>query len=106
MATSLQSRNDDDKVVAVSSVAGVSLDASVNVTPSLAKDPEANGVKKSVYRKPSTFLTVEDERAQRPVDSYEGIHRWDPCFEWEREEEKKLVRKVGSSVLGTTNILD
>jgi hypothetical protein len=30
----------------------------------------------------------------RPVDSYEGLHRYDPDFEWEPEEEKKVVRKV------------
>jgi hypothetical protein len=30
----------------------------------------------------------------RPVDSYEGIHRYDPEFEWKPEEEKRIVRKV------------
>jgi hypothetical protein len=30
----------------------------------------------------------------RPVDSYEGLHRYDPDFEWEPEEERKVVRKV------------
>ena len=30
----------------------------------------------------------------RPVDSYEGLHRYDPDFDWEPEEEKKVVRKV------------
>lgn len=30
----------------------------------------------------------------RPVESYEGFHRYDPDFEWEPEEEKKVVRKV------------
>jgi hypothetical protein len=30
----------------------------------------------------------------RPVDTYEGLHRYDPDFEWKPEEEKKLVRKV------------
>lgn len=32
----------------------------------------------------------------RPVKSYEGLHRYDPDFEWEPEEEKKVVRKVWS----------
>jgi hypothetical protein len=31
----------------------------------------------------------------RPVDTYEGIHRYDPDFEWEPEDEKKVVKKVG-----------
>jgi hypothetical protein len=30
----------------------------------------------------------------RPIDSYEGIHRYDPEFDWEPEEERKVVRKV------------
>lgn len=30
----------------------------------------------------------------RPVDEYEGAHRYDPAFNWSQEEEKKVVRKV------------
>jgi hypothetical protein len=33
----------------------------------------------------------------KPVDSYEGLHRYDPDFEWEPEEERKVVRKVQTS---------
>ncbi len=29
-----------------------------------------------------------------PIPEYEGIHRYDPKFEWEEEEEKKLIRRV------------
>ena len=32
----------------------------------------------------------------RPVDTYEGIHRYDPDFEWEPEEERRVVRKVSN----------
>lgn len=35
----------------------------------------------------------------RPVDTYEGIHRYDPDFDWEPEEERKVVRKVRSSLI-------
>lgn len=34
----------------------------------------------------------------RPVDSYEGLHRYDPDFEWEPEEEKRVIRKVQDSL--------
>jgi hypothetical protein len=34
----------------------------------------------------------------RPVESYEGIHRYDPDFVWEKTEEKRLVRKVCGTV--------
>jgi hypothetical protein len=30
----------------------------------------------------------------RPVETYEGIHRYDPDFEWKPAEEKRVVRKV------------
>jgi hypothetical protein len=29
-----------------------------------------------------------------PHESYEGRHRWDPAFEWDAAEEKRLVRKT------------
>ncbi|KAF2711957.1 MFS general substrate transporter [Pleomassaria siparia CBS 279.74] len=37
-------------------------------------------------------------RQNRPVDSYEGIHRFDPDFEWEPEEEKRIVRKIDKRI--------
>ncbi|KAI9045632.1 putative transporter [Aspergillus affinis] len=40
------------------------------------------------------FDTVEDPRYYKPIDSYEGIHRWDPDFEWTEEEEKRVIRKI------------
>lgn len=40
------------------------------------------------------FDTTEDPRFYKPIDDYEGIHRWDPDFEWGEQEEKKLIRKV------------
>lgn len=42
----------------------------------------------------STFDTTEDPRYYKPIPEYEGIHRWDPDFEWTEDEEKKVVRKV------------
>lgn len=33
----------------------------------------------------------------KPVATYEGIHRYDPKFDWEPEEERKIVRKVPTS---------
>lgn len=35
-----------------------------------------------------------DQPRWKPLDSYEGAHRFDPDFEWDAAEEKKLVRKV------------
>jgi hypothetical protein len=41
----------------------------------------------------------------KPIEGYEGAHRFDPSFVWTAEEEKKLVRTVspsGTSVIPTT----
>ncbi|KAL2002756.1 hypothetical protein VTN02DRAFT_6035 [Thermoascus thermophilus] len=42
----------------------------------------------------ATFEATEDVRYYKPIPTYEGIHRWDPEFEWTEEEEKKIVRKI------------
>ncbi|KAL5003232.1 major facilitator superfamily domain-containing protein [Aspergillus recurvatus] len=44
--------------------------------------------------KKSTFSAAEDPRFYKPIDSYEGLHRWDPDFEWTDEEERRIVRKI------------
>ncbi|KAJ5798089.1 uncharacterized protein N7503_007385 [Penicillium pulvis] len=40
------------------------------------------------------FDTTEDPRYYKPIESYEGYHRWDPEFEWTEDEEKAVVRKI------------
>ena len=45
-------------------------------------------------KRSATFETVGNESYYTPVDNYEGKHRYDPNFEWEPKEERKLVRKV------------
>lgn len=46
----------------------------------------------------ATYLTAEDVRFYKPIPSYEGAHRWDPYFEWNPKEERRLVRKVLSLI--------
>lgn len=46
------------------------------------------------FRDDGTFENVGDVRYYKPMPEYEGIHRWDPEFEWTEQEEKKLVKKV------------
>ncbi|KAF2808771.1 MFS general substrate transporter [Mytilinidion resinicola] len=41
-----------------------------------------------------TFATAGVESFYVPIDSYEGRHRYDPKFEWEPAEERKVVMKV------------
>ncbi|KAF2435856.1 MFS general substrate transporter [Tothia fuscella] len=35
-----------------------------------------------------------EEDYYKPIPSYEGVHRYDPKFQWSPEEEKKVVRKI------------
>ena len=42
----------------------------------------------------AAYATADDVRFYKPISNYEGLHRWDPYFEWENKEEKRLVRKV------------
>ena len=34
------------------------------------------------------------EQFYKPIDTYEGIHRYDPDFQWDAKEEKRVVRKL------------
>ena len=48
-------------------------------------------------RRRSVVGTFDNDSLQsfyQPIDKYEGKHRYDPTFEWEKKEEKRLVRKV------------
>ncbi|KAL3482525.1 major facilitator superfamily domain-containing protein [Aspergillus californicus] len=42
----------------------------------------------------SAFDATEDPRFYKPIPEYEGIHRWDPNFDWTEQEEKRLIRKI------------
>ncbi|KAK5158248.1 hypothetical protein LTS14_003266 [Recurvomyces mirabilis] len=42
----------------------------------------------------TTFKTESLEEYYKPINSYEGAHRYDPQFEWTPAEEKRLVRKL------------
>ena len=42
----------------------------------------------------ATFDLTEGQHFYRPIDGYEGLHRWDPDFTWTESEEKRIVRKV------------
>lgn len=41
-----------------------------------------------------TFLTEGLDDFYVPIEQYEGRHRYDSKFRWDKDEEKKLVRKV------------
>lgn len=71
-----------------------------------AKDVEdvAKGTYETSSSKPSSlrlgegeggvFATGANADLYKPIEKYEGAHRYDPKFEWSEKEEKKLVRRV------------
>ena len=49
----------------------------------------------SKRKRPGPFENESlDDKYYRPVDSYEGRHRFSPRFKWQPLEERKVVRKV------------
>ncbi|KAJ5738386.1 hypothetical protein N7493_001541 [Penicillium malachiteum] len=40
------------------------------------------------------FDATENPLYYKPIETYEGYHRWDPEFEWTEEEEKAVVKKI------------
>ena len=44
--------------------------------------------------KPSTFQTDGLETFYKPIEGYEGAHRYDPEYVWSAADEGRVVRKV------------
>ncbi|KAJ5215205.1 permease of the major facilitator superfamily [Penicillium cinerascens] len=40
------------------------------------------------------FDQTEGPEFYKPIDEYEGLHRWDPDFVWDEHEERRIVRKL------------
>lgn len=40
------------------------------------------------------YETEDTKEIYKPIEGYEGAHRFDPKFTWDPEEEKRLVRTV------------
>ncbi|KAF2826090.1 MFS general substrate transporter [Ophiobolus disseminans] len=61
--------------------------------------PETYDEKVRHHKTGTTFVSsgVDDE-FYKPVAKYEGAHRYDPYFEWEPLEEKKVVRKIDKRI--------
>ena len=60
----------------------------------LARTDSESSIDASTQPPYQTFEAFGDASHNRPVEQYEGRHRYDPRFEWKPKEERKLVRKV------------
>ncbi|KAF1948403.1 MFS general substrate transporter [Byssothecium circinans] len=64
---------------------------------SSASDAEVH--KSGLKKDASTFAAAGlKSRLYKPIDSYEGKHRYDPDFDWEPEEERRVVRKIDKRI--------
>ena len=66
-----------------------------HVSASSTDGSEEDWQKNERHKGEGTFEAREGHHFYRPIDSYEGLHRWDPDFQWTEKEEKRIVRKVG-----------
>lgn len=44
--------------------------------------------------KGGVIATGGNVEAYKPIEQYEGAHRYDPLYHWTEPEEKRLIRKV------------
>ena len=61
-------------------------------------EQDIKNAEKKVFTKASAGNTFGDtdslEEFYKPIDTFEGLHRYDPSFSWDPKDEKKLVRRV------------
>lgn len=90
----------DHKDESVFEQTGAESPDSNSIKPGVSTAVHPQAVESAVRRRgipiDAAFDQSEDPRYYKPIDSYEGLHRWDPDFEWEEWEETRLVRKVCS----------
>lgn len=55
---------------------------------------QGTGLFKRASRGPTYKSEDLSARYSKPIDTFEGLHRWDPDFEWEPKEEQRVVRRI------------
>lgn len=83
----------------------------IGIVPQVARTDSENSGSAKMPHKSGLFTHAREgktfdgsssqEDFYKPIASYEGIHRYDPKFDWEPEEERKVVRKVRNTPLFT-----
>lgn len=66
--------------------------------------PPAVVTETSLFRRANVKACENDEDLEElyaPIVNYEGAHRYDPKFQWDTKDEKKVVRKVGLAIQET-----
>lgn len=60
---------------------------------------EASSTEDLVKNVDNVFVAPEAMELYKPIEGFEGTHRFDPSATWSAEEEKKLVRRVSIAFL-------
>lgn len=70
----------------------------VKVLPENHLTPEAVSTERSLFQRANARAFDNDDLEEHyaPIVNHEGAHRYDPKFEWEAKDEKRVVRKVRS----------
>jgi hypothetical protein len=73
--------------------------------PEYSEDHQGAGdsgvTEKSFWQRSTRNGTFDDDGLEEyyvPIEKYEGRHRYDPKFEWNPKEEKRVVRKVSMAI--------
>jgi hypothetical protein len=73
-----------------------------NVWQNDVRSPWAPGISREPLPEPQTRshndVLQESKDLYKPIERYEGAHRFDPSLKWDPEEEKRLVRTVRASL--------
>ncbi|KAF2256808.1 MFS general substrate transporter [Trematosphaeria pertusa] len=73
--------------------------SNVDVSASASETELSHSDAKTRERSGVTFDTAGlGPQLYKPIEKYEGKHRYDPDFEWEPEEERKVVRKIDKKI--------
>lgn len=68
--------------------------AYVSVDAGYESKSESSSNEDLVKNKDNVFVAPEAAELYKPIEGFEGTHRFDPNATWSAEEEKKLVRRV------------
>lgn len=80
--------------------------SNVDVSASASETELSHSDAKTRERSGVTFDTAGlGPQLYKPIEKYEGKHRYDPDFEWEPEEERKVVRKVRRTTLRSEPVM-
>jgi hypothetical protein len=68
--------------------------SSINSSSPIFPVSEGDGLDDEAPLKPSTFQVDGLETFYKPIEGYEGAHRYDPEYTWSAADERRVVRKV------------